>query len=226
MDLKACDKPCGLTISHVEALRLLREPLSRAIEVLSRFLSPEAIIGTEEVVWPGYAPIPLRMVVFDPRWQTVRPGPGGNICLYHWKNVDDPPEQIKSKHKLGPLTLGEVITVFKDWLEDKFGSKIPYEPRPNPMEAHRVFAGLHEMAIEYWRRFPFNGITPDTIGVYSTAWKEEKCDDSHTQTDQGKKGEARGSGQETHTPQSSQSGRRNSTASRKRTAESRDGEPD
>jgi len=162
MDLEARDYE--LFVSHVESLHILREPLSRTIEVLSRFLSPEAIIGKEEVIWPRCAPVPLRMVVFDPHWQS------GNICLYHWESVNDPPEQINK----APITLGDVINEFKSWLESKFpGSKIPYVPKPNPPDAHRVFAGLYEMVIEYWRRFPFNGVTPDTIGVYSNAWGEK-----------------------------------------------------
>jgi hypothetical protein len=104
------------------------------------------------------------MVVFDPHWQS------GNICLYHWESVNDPPKQINKT----PTTLGKVINEFKGWLESKFpGSKIPYVPKPNPPDAHRVFAGLYEMVIEYWRRFPFNGVTPDTIGVYSNVWEEK-----------------------------------------------------
>jgi len=159
-----------LFVCHVEGLHILREPLSRTIEVLSRFLSPEAIIGTEEAIRPRCAPVPLRMVVFNPQLQSVLPGPGGNICLYHWESVNDPPKQINES----PITLGKVINEFKGWLESKFpGSKIPYVPKPNPPDAHRVFAGLYEMVIEYWRRFPFNGVTPDTIGVYSNAWGEK-----------------------------------------------------
>jgi hypothetical protein len=159
-----------LFVCHVEGFHILREPLSRTIEVLSRFLSPEAIIGTEEAIRPRCAPVPLRMVVFNPQLQSVLPGPGGNICLYHWESVNDPPKQINKT----PITLSKVINEFKDWLESKFpGSKIPYVPKPNPPTAYRVFAGLYEMIIEYWRRFPFNGVTPDTIGVYSNAWGEK-----------------------------------------------------
>jgi hypothetical protein len=168
MDLEGSNNE--LFVCRVEALHILREPLSRTIEVLSRLLSPEAIIGTEEAIRPRCAPVPLRMVVFDPQWQSVLPGPGGNICLYHWESVNDPPEQINK----APITLGDAINEFEGWLESKFpGSKIPYVPKPNPPTAHRVFAGLYEMVIEYWRRFPFNGVTPDTIGVYSNAWGEK-----------------------------------------------------
>jgi hypothetical protein len=168
MDLEGSNNE--LFVCRVEALHILREPLSRTIEVLSRFLSPEAIIGTEEAIRPRCAPVPLRMVVFDPQWQSVLPGPGGNICLYHWESVNDPPEQINK----APITLGDAINEFEGWLESKFpGSKIPYVPKPNPPTAYRVFAGLYEMIIEYWRRFPFNGVTPDTIGVYSNAWGEK-----------------------------------------------------
>jgi hypothetical protein len=110
------------------------------------------------------------MVVFNPQLQSVLPGRGGNICLYHWESVNDPPKQINKT----PTTLGKVIHEFKGWLESKFpGSKIPYVPKPNQSDAHRVFAGLYEMVIEYWRRFPFNGVTPDTIGVYSNVWEEK-----------------------------------------------------
>ncbi len=168
MDLEGSNNE--LFVCRVEALHILREPLSRTIEVLSRLLSPEAIIGTEEAIRPRCAPVPLRMVVFDPQWQSVLPGPGGNICLYHWESVNDPPEQINK----APITLGDAINEFEGWLESKFpGSKIPYVPKPNPPTAYRVFAGLYEMIIEYWRRFPFNGVTPDTIGVYSNV-REEK----------------------------------------------------
>ena len=170
MDLEVRDYE--LFVSHVESLHILREPLSRTIEVLSRFLSPEAIIGKEEIIWPRCAPVPLRMVVFNPQLQSVHPGRGGNICLYHWESVNDPPKQINQNKT--PITLSKVITEFKDWLERKFpGSKIPYVPTPNPADVHRVFAGLYEMVIEYWRRFPFNGVTPDTIGVYSNVWGEK-----------------------------------------------------
>ena len=168
MDLKGSNNE--LFVCRVEALHILREPLSRTIEVLSRLLSPEAIIGTEEAIRPRCAPVPLRMVVFNPQLQSVLPGPGGNICLYHWESVNDPPKQINKT----PITLGKVIHEFKGWLESKFpGSKIPYVPKPNPPDAHHVFARLYEMVIEYWRRFPFNGVTPDTIGVYSNAWGEK-----------------------------------------------------
>jgi hypothetical protein len=71
MDLEARDYE--LFVSHVESLHILREPLSRTIEVLSRFLSPEAIIGKEEIIWPRCAPVPLRTVVSDPQWQRVLP---------------------------------------------------------------------------------------------------------------------------------------------------------
>jgi hypothetical protein len=168
MDLEARDYE--LFVSHVEGLHILREPLSRTIEVLSRFLSPEAIIGREEVIWPRCAPVPLRTAVSDPQWQSVLPGPGGKICLYHWESVNDPPKQINES----PIPLGNVINEFKGWLETNFqGSKIPYVPKSNPKEVYHVFAGLYEMVIEYWRRFPFNGVTPDTIGVYSNAWEEK-----------------------------------------------------
>jgi hypothetical protein len=168
MDLEVRDYE--LFVSHVESLHILREPLSRTIEVLSRFLSPEAIIGKEEIIWPRCAPVPLRTVVSDPQWQSVLPGPGGKICLYHWESVNDPPKQINKS----PIPLGKVINEFKGWLETNFqGSKIPYVPKPNPPDVYRVFAGLYEMVIEYWRRFPFNGVTPDTIGVYSNAWEEK-----------------------------------------------------
>ena len=184
MDLEGSNNE--LFVCRVEALHILREPLSRTIEVLSRLLSPEAIIGTEEAIRPRCAPVPLRMVVFNVfnpiakrsskrssrtiRSQSVLPGPGGNICLYHWESVNDPPEQINK----APITLGDAINEFEGWLESKFpGSKIPYVPKPNPPDAHRVFAGLYEMVIEYWRRFPFNGVTPDTIGVYSNVWEEK-----------------------------------------------------
>jgi hypothetical protein len=169
MDLEVRDYE--LFVSHVESLHILREPLSRTIEVLSRFLSPEAIIGKEEIIWPRCAPVPLRMVVFNPQLQRVFRGRGGNICLYHWESVNDPPALITDE---GPITLGDAIDKFKGWLESKFpGSKIPYVPKPNPPTAYRVFAGLYEMVIEYWRRFPFNGVTPDTIGVYSNVWGEK-----------------------------------------------------
>jgi len=168
MDLEARDYE--LFVSHVESLHILREPLSRTIEVLSRFLSPEAIIGKEEIIWPRRAPVPLRTVMSDPQWQSVHPGPGGNICLYHWESVNDPPKQINKS----PITLGNVINEFKGWLETNFqGSKIPYVPKPNQSDVYGVFAGLYEMIIEYWRRFPFNGVTPDTIGVYSNVWEEK-----------------------------------------------------
>ena len=168
MDLEARDYE--LFVSHVEGLHILREPLSRTIEVLSRFLSPEAIIGREEVIWPRCAPVPLRTVVSDPQWQSVHPGPGGNICLYHWESVNDPPKQINKS----PITLGNVINEFKGWLETNFqGSKIPYVPKPSQSDVYGVFAELYEMIIEYWRRFPFNGVTPDTIGVYSNVWEEK-----------------------------------------------------
>jgi hypothetical protein len=171
MDLEARDYE--IFVSHVESLHILIEPLSRTIEVLSRFLSPEAIIGKEEVIWPRCAPVPLRTVVSDPQWQRVLRGrgrQGSKICLYHWESVNDPPKQINES----PITLGNVINEFKGWLESKFpGSKIPYVPKPNPQDAHHVFARLYEMVIEYWRRFPFNGVTPDTIGVYSNV-REEK----------------------------------------------------
>jgi hypothetical protein len=171
MDLEGSNNELNeLLVCRVEALHILREPLSRTIEVLSRFLSPEAIIGKEEVIRPRCAPVPLRMVVFNPQLQSVLPGRGGNICLYHWESVNDPPKQINKT----PITLRKVITGFKDWLERKFpGSKIPYVPKPNQQDAHHVFPGLYEMVIEYWRRFPFNGVTPDTIGVYSNAWGEK-----------------------------------------------------
>ena len=167
MDLEASNYE--LFVCHVEGLHILREPLSRTIEVLSRLLSPEAIIGKEEIIWPRCAPVPLRMVVIDPHWQS------GNICLYHWESVNDPPKQINQNKT--PITLSKVITEFKDWLERKFpGSKIPYVPKPNQQYTHHVFAGLYEMVIEYWRRFPFNGVTPDTIGVYSNVWgKTPSC---------------------------------------------------
>jgi len=173
MDLEGSNNELNeLLVCRVEALHILREPLSRTIEVLSRFLSPEAIIGTEEAIRPRCAPVPLRMVVFNPQLQSVLPGPGGNICLYHWESVNDPPKQI-NKNKT-PITLRKVIKQFKNWLKRKFpGSKIPYVPKPNPPDAHHVFPGLYEMVIEYWRRFPFNGVTPDTIGVYSNVWEEK-----------------------------------------------------
>jgi hypothetical protein len=168
MDLKGSNNE--LFVCRAEALHILREPLSRTIEVLSRFLSPEAIIGKEEVIWPRCAPVPLRTVVSDPQWQGALRGPGGKICLYHWESVNDPPKQINKS----PITLDNVINEFKGWLETNFqGSKIPYVPKPNKQDAHHVFAGLYEMVIEYWRRFPFNGVTPDTIGVYSNVRKEK-----------------------------------------------------
>jgi hypothetical protein len=171
MDLEAHDYE--LLVSHVESLHILREPLSRTIEVLSRFLSPEAIIGKEEIIWPRCAPVPLRTVMSDPQWQRVLPErgrQGSKICLYHWESVNDPPKQINKS----PITLGNVINEFKGWLETNFqGSKIPYVPKSNQPDVYHVFAGLYEMVIEYWRRFPFNGVTPDTIGVYSNAWGEK-----------------------------------------------------
>jgi hypothetical protein len=106
MDLEARD--CELFVSHVESLHILREPLSRTIEVLSRFLSPEAIIGKEEIIWPRCAPVPLRTVMSDPQWQRVLPErgrQGSKICLYHWESVNDPPKQINKS----PITLGNVV---------------------------------------------------------------------------------------------------------------------
>jgi hypothetical protein len=187
MDLEARD--CELFVSHVESLHILREPLSRTIEVLSRFLSPEAIIGKEEIIWPRCAPVPLRTVVSDPQWQRVLPErgrQGSKICLYHWESVNDPPKQINES----PITLGNVINKFKGWLETNFqGSKIPYVPKPNPPDVYRVFAGLYEMVIEYWRRFPFNGVTPDTIGVYSNAWEEKNPPSATSQLHPGHPGQ-------------------------------------
>jgi len=109
----------------------------------------------------------------DPQWQRVLPErgrQGSKICLYHWESVNDPPKQINKS----PIILRNVINEFKGWLETNFqGSKIPYVPKSNPPDVYHVFAWLYEMVIEYWRRFPFNGVTPDTIGVYSNAWGEK-----------------------------------------------------